>query len=291
VENDLPIGLKKEYPFEAHVLKTAEGHRLHYVDEGNGECVFMFHGNPTWSFYYRHLIRHLRENFRCIALDHIGCGLSDKPQRYSYCLDNHIASASALIEKIQPSAFHIIVHDWGCPIGMAIAELYTDRVKRIVITNGAAFASRHIPWQIALSKTVFPGTFLVKGWNIFARSATYCCVQKPLPEDIRKAYLFPYNSWANRVAIDAFIKDIPMRASHKTWKTLQAIERQLPTLEEKSILIAWGMKDFCFTETFFKKWQTIFPHAQTLPFPDAGHYLLEDAGHVLVENIQNFLTA
>jgi haloalkane dehalogenase len=289
MESDLPIWLKKEYPFEAHVLKTAEGHRLHYVDEGQGECIFMFHGNPTWSFYYRSLILHLRENFRCIALDHIGCGLSDKPQSYSYCLDSHIANASALLEKIQATAFHIIVHDWGCPIGMAIAELYADRVKSIIITNGAAFLSRQIPWQIALAKTIFPGTFLVKGLNIFARSATHLCPQKPLTESVQKAYLFPYNSWANRVAIDAFIKDIPMKKSHKTWKTLQAIEQQLPILKEKKILVAWGMKDFCFTEVFFQKWQSIFPNIQTIRLPEAGHYLLEDAGSELREKIQNFL--
>jgi haloalkane dehalogenase len=288
--NELPAWLKEEYPFEMHTLKTAEGHRLSYVDEGHGECIFMFHGNPTWSFYYRRLILQLRENFRCIALDHIGCGLSDKPQRYSYCLSNHVANASALIEKIQPTTFHIIVHDWGCPIGMAVAELYADRMKHIIITNGAAFLSKDIPWRIALAKTIFPGTLFVKGFNLFARAATHLCVQNNLTETLRQAYLFPYNSWANRVAVNAFIKDIPMSKHHKSWQTLQMIEAQLPLLQKKKILIAWGMKDFCFTEKFLQQWQKIFPNACVIPLVNAGHYILEDASDELMAKIQEFLT-
>ncbi|MDR0445400.1 MAG: alpha/beta fold hydrolase [Puniceicoccales bacterium] len=288
--NELPAWLEKEYPFERHTLKTAEGHRLNYVDEGHGECIFMFHGNPTWSFYYRQLIFQLRENFRCIALDNIGCGLSDKPQHYSYCLNNHIANASALMEKIQPTAFHIIVHDWGCPIGMAMAELYADRTQRIIITNGAAFLSKHIPWRIALAKTTFPGTLFVKGLNLFAKAATRLCVQNHLTETLCQAYLFPYNSWANRIAVDAFIKDIPMSKHHKSWQTLQMIEAQLPSLQKKKILIAWGMKDFCFTEKFLQQWQKIFSDARIIPFANAGHYLLEDASDELIEKIRKFLT-
>ncbi|MDR3143665.1 MAG: alpha/beta fold hydrolase [Puniceicoccales bacterium] len=291
VEEDLPTWLRVQYPFERQVLRTAEGHRLSYVDEGHGECIFLFHGNPTWSFHYRHLISQLREQFRCVALDHLGCGLSDKPKHYHYSLDNHIANASALVEKVQARAFHLILHDWGCPIGLAIAELYAERVQSLVILNGAAFVSKNIPWPIALAKTRFPGTLLVRGLNGFAWAATSLCVRKELPEEVRRGYLFPYDSWAHRIAINAFVKDIPLKRRHRSWKTLQTIEEQVPILRGKPVLLAWGMKDFCFTGAFLKKWQEFFPDAQTLCFPQAGHWVLEDANPEILEKIQVFLTA
>jgi haloalkane dehalogenase len=127
--------------------------------------------------------------------------------------------------------------------------------------------------------------------NGFVRAAASLCVRKALSEEVRRGYLFPYDSWAHRIAVNAFVKDIPLRRRHRSWKTLQTIEEQLPTLRGKPVLLAWGMKDFCFTEAFLKKWQEFFPDAQALRFPQAGHWVLEDAGPELLEKIQAFLMA
>ena len=137
-----PDFLQREYPFRSCFFdlqvdskETAPGSgsfdplRLHYLDEGAGEAVLMLHGNPTWSFFYRNIIRELRDSFRCVAPDHIGCGLSSKPQRYGYRLSDHIENLATLVDSLNLESFHLIVHDWGGPIGMALAERMPEAIR------------------------------------------------------------------------------------------------------------------------------------------------------------------
>ena len=92
------------YPFANRYLNLS-GLRYHYLDEGQGEPLVMLHGNPTWSFYYRHLVLGLRDDHRTIVPDHIGCGLSDKPNdsRYDYSLNQRVADLEALLDKLSCS--------------------------------------------------------------------------------------------------------------------------------------------------------------------------------------------
>ncbi|MBI2231714.1 MAG: alpha/beta fold hydrolase, partial [Deltaproteobacteria bacterium] len=113
-------GFRKLYPFDSHFLQLG-GLRYHYLDEGQGEPVVMLHGNPTWSFYYRRLIKDLRARYRVIAPDHMGCGFSDKPQIYDYRLDRHIINLEALIAHLGLNRITLVMHDWGGPIGMGYA--------------------------------------------------------------------------------------------------------------------------------------------------------------------------
>ncbi|MEC7567127.1 MAG: alpha/beta fold hydrolase, partial [Planctomycetota bacterium] len=91
---------KSEYPFTPSFFKLADGHRMHFVQEGDGVPVLMVHGNPTWSFYYRNLIQSLQNEYRTIAMDHIGCGLSDKPQSYPYTLSQHVDNLIQLMDHL-----------------------------------------------------------------------------------------------------------------------------------------------------------------------------------------------
>ena len=106
------------YPFQSRWLDR-DGIRMHYLDEGPREAppVLMLHGNPTWSFYYRDLVLRLRDRYRCIVPDHIGCGLSDKPadERYSYTLEQRVADLHRLLQHLSlDQPLRLVVHDWGC---------------------------------------------------------------------------------------------------------------------------------------------------------------------------------
>lgn len=125
---------RAHYPFAPHYFPTDAG-RLHYVDEGNGPPVVMLHGNPTWSFLYRHLIGHLAPDYRCIAPDFIGFGRSDKPADWSYRPQDHAAHLDALMTQLDLRAVTLVVHDWGGPIGLSWALRHPDRVRRLVITK------------------------------------------------------------------------------------------------------------------------------------------------------------
>ena len=115
---ELPEYLKKEYPFQQNSLNLHSAARMNYVDEGEGRPVVMLHGNPTWSFFYRNVIKMLAPHSRCIVPDHIGCGLSEKPATYIYHLKQHINNVVELVHHLELEEFDLIVHDWGGAIGM-----------------------------------------------------------------------------------------------------------------------------------------------------------------------------
>ena len=280
---------QKLYPFQSRYHSLAGGVRMHYVDEGAGdEAVLMLHGNPTWSFFYRDVIKALEGRIRCVVPDHVGMGLSDKPQDYRYTLEQRIADIGSLVKSLGLKRVHLIVHDWGGAIGFGWARRNPEMVGRIVITNTAAFPDTRIPLRIAVCRWPIAGPLIVRGLNGFAGAAVSMAVTQPLPRDVRAGFLAPYGSWADRVAVNAFVQDIPRYPSHLSHSEISAIHAALPQFRDRRILIAWGERDFCFTPHFLARWREIFPDAEEAIEPEAGHYLLEDAGPPLVKRIADF---
>jgi haloalkane dehalogenase len=279
-------GLAKLYPFRSHFLQL-NGHNLHYVDEGSGKPILMLHGNPTWSFYYRNLIQTFSPNFRCVVPDHMGCGLSDKPQDYQYNLEAHIQNTYKLIKFLDLKKIILIVHDWGGAIGFGLVTRYPELFDRIVILNTAAYPSTEIPKRIDFLKGRF-GEWLTRKFNLFAWPATFMTTTKKLPKLVKEGYLLPYDSYENRIATAKFVQDIPMDESHPSWHTLKEIGDKLPSLQHPK-LILWGGKDFCFNQHFFERWISIYPDANARWFAKAGHYVLEDALEETSAEIWNFI--
>lgn len=251
---------------------------MHYVDEGKGPVIVMIHGNPTWSFYYRNLIHTLKNDFRVIAIDHIGCGLSDKPQKYTYTLRQHIDNALSLIESLNIDRFSLVLHDWGGAIGMGVACSCPERLDKIVVMNTAAFRSSRLAFRIKVCRIPFFGKIIVRLFNGFAWPATFMAVQNKMDEKVKTGYLAPYNSWKNRIATHRFVVDIPMSDDHPSYNTLVEVEAGLDEIKKYGIplLIVWGGKDFCFNDSFYYEWKERFPNAESTYYPDSGHYLLED---------------
>jgi haloalkane dehalogenase len=275
------------YPFQTAQIALPGG-TMRYVDEGHGSPVVMVHGNPTWSFYYRHLIAALSPHHRVIVPDHLGCGLSDKPQDYPYRLEQHIANLTTLLTTLDLGPVDLVVHDWGGAIGMGWATAHPELVRRIVVLNTAAFLSPHIPLRIAICKLPGFGDLAIRGLNGFAGTATFMAVERPLAPDVRRAYLLPYRSWADRIANLRFVQDIPLHPAHPTWAVVDAIDRELAVLRNKPMQILWGGKDWCFSDHFLAGWLQRFPQAHAVRFDDAGHYVLEDAHAEIVPRVVRF---
>ncbi|PDW03382.1 alpha/beta fold hydrolase [Candidatus Viridilinea mediisalina] len=276
------------YPFHTARLPLP-GATMSYVDEGAGPPVLLVHGNPTWSFYFRHLIAGLRPHQRVIVPDHIGCGLSDKPQDYPYRLATHIENLGRLVDHVGLQQVDLVVHDWGGAIGMGWAVRNPERVRRIVVLNTSAFLSPRLPWRIAVCRYPIFGDLAVRGLNAFALAATVMAAARPLAPAVRQGYLLPFDSWANRVAIQRFVRDIPMSPKHPTWALVDAIDRELPTLCSKPMLILWGGQDWCFSDHFLAGWMQRFPDAEVVRFDYAAHYVLEDAHAEAVPRVVRFL--
>src|SRR5262245_889776 len=160
------------YPFAGRFLDVG-GLRLHYLDEGRGDPVVMLHGNPTWSFYFRSLVKLLRGDHRCIVPDHVGCGLSDKPTtaQYDFSLNRRVDDLERLLNHAGATAnLTLVLHDWGGMIGMAYAVRHPERIKRLVVLNTAAFhlpKSKSFPWALWLGRNTRLGAWLILRWNAF----------------------------------------------------------------------------------------------------------------------------
>ncbi len=292
--------IKDEYPFKSNFLQIGP-HKLHYIDEPggtegdkvNGETILMLHGNPTWSFYYRKLALNLRKKYRVIAPDHIGCGLSDKPQDYPYNLQTHIDNLSRLIDEKKLDKITLTVHDWGGAIGFGWAVKNPERVKRLIVFNTAAFRASLIPFSINICRIPVFGDVVVRGFNAFARSAIDLGFATSKPErftkEVREGYLAPYDSWQNRIAILRFVQDIPLEKGHPSYKLLESIETGLDRLAKKPMLIMWGMNDFCFTTLFLEMWMRRFPDARVHKIENAGHYVVEDAYERIIPQVRDFM--
>jgi pimeloyl-ACP methyl ester carboxylesterase len=285
----LPDWLSKLYPFEPKRFDTGRG-VMSYVDEGQGdEAVVMVHGNPTWSFYYRSLVLGLRGRIRCIASDHLGCGLSDKPQNFDYTLGEHISNLRALLDNLNLKKIHLVVHDWGGPIGLGASLLKPEQLGRVVILNTAVFADTMIPLRIKLCRVPLLGEWLVRTMNGFAGPATWMAVTQPLPTDVKRGYLYPYADWTSRIAVHRFVQDIPTGEGSASDRVLAEVERKLVVLRDRPVRILWGGRDFCFNRHYYNRWRVLLPGANADYFEEAGHYVLEDAGQECLYEIQVFL--
>ena len=281
-----------EYSFE-HRFLDVDGGALHYVDEGprDGSPILFLHGNPTWSFLWRRLITALSDRHRCVALDHIGCGLSDKPQDWPYTLEAHIANVERLVLELDLHDVTLALHDWGGAIGMGLARRHPERIARLIVTNTAAFRSKRIPLRISLCRTPALGSVLVRRLNAFAGMAPRMAVARRggLNPVVRRGYLTPYDSYANRIATWRFVKDIPLRPDHPSWAELGRIEESLSEFADRPTCIVWGERDFCFTPHFREEWERRFPRAVVHAVANAGHLVLEDAPRESEQWIRSFL--
>ncbi len=289
--NDLPDWLRALYPFTPKRFVTPGRAELSYLDEGQGSAaVLMVHGNPTWSFYYRDLVKAIAGERRCIVPDHVGMGLSDKPEHYRYTLEQRITDLDALVTKLGVKELDLVVHDWGGAIGFGLAARRPELIRRIVVLNTAAFTSIHLPVRIALCKAPVVGPALVRGLNGFAWPATWMAMnRRALSNDESRGYLYPYDTWANRVAVSAFVQDIPMHDTHPTWRTLKEVEKGIGRFHDRQTLIVWGGRDFCFNDHFYTEWCQRLPQAEKHYLDDAGHYVLDDARGDVVPRITEHL--
>jgi cis-3-alkyl-4-acyloxetan-2-one decarboxylase len=286
-----------DYPFDSHRLEVRPGIRMHYLDEGprDGEVVVMLHGNPSWSYYWRHLVLALRDRYRCIVPDHVGMGLSDKPDdsAYRYTLQSRVDDLSTLLAHLGiKDDVTLAMHDWGGMIGFGWAVSHAAQVRRLVITNTAAFplpAAKAMPWQLRLGRDSNLGALLIRGFNAFAGGAARFGVMRRMPREVRRAYTAPYDSWANRISTLRFVQDIPLSADDPAWTLVDEAGRRLPEFADRPVLLGWGLRDFVFDRHFLDGFTAALPQAEVHAWDDAGHYVLEDKHELLVPRIVEFL--
>ncbi len=287
--------VRRLYPFTSHYA-IINGQAYHYLDEGDGRPIILLHGNPTWSFFYREIVGALSLNYRMIAPDHIGCGLSAKPRQgdYGYRLKDRVDDLTQFIKKLNLNQkITLVVHDWGGMIGAAWAVDHVDMIDKMIILNTAAFLppdGKPIPWRLQMIRNLNHfSTAAVLGLNLFAVGAVIMAPTRPLSKFVRAGYLAPYGRPKYRIATLAFVKDIPLVPTDTSYALAARVDADLTRLHHIPKLILWGDKDFVFDHDYFKEWMKRFPNAEARLFRGAGHYLVEDRPVQLIAQMQSFL--
>jgi len=297
IDRDSPHPYGPLYPFRSRFVTVGRGtatggtrgHRMHYVDEGSGPVVVCLHGNPTWGFLFRNLIAALRDDFRVIVPDHIGCGLSDQPGDVCFRAGDRIGHLEDLLAELGVGRFSLVMHDWGGPLGTGLAVRRPADVERLVYFNTTLAEMALLPGMIRRAAAPVIGRLLTQDTMQFLKLLTSFGVVQAMPEEVKRGYLRPYRSRAGRRAIWGFVQDIPFSPSHPTAPLMDDMVARLPVLADTPVKIIWGMKDPCFHPGILRQVTARFPQADVVRVPDASHLVLEDAPGRSIAAVREFL--
>jgi haloalkane dehalogenase len=281
---DLPL-----YPYEPHYVEF-QGLRLHHLDEGSGEPVLLFHGEPDWSFLYRRMIPALSRSFRVIAPDYLGFGRSDKPVRIEdYTYDLHVESIKALIESLDLRDIRIVVQDWGGPIGLRVAAEMKDRLAGLVVLNTGLFSEQGWPTAGFLQWRSFAervGLDLPVG-TIMQRST-----QRDLDEDTLRGYEAPWPVRESKAGVAAFPLIVPISTDDPNAAVMRKVAEDLRSWQIPA-LVCWSDQDPVFPLEAGRRMAQLLPGARgdVWVVEGAGHMLQEDRGEDIAERIVTWAAA
>jgi cis-3-alkyl-4-acyloxetan-2-one decarboxylase len=280
------------FPFESRFLRAGKV-SLHYVDEGPRDAapLLFLHGNPTWSYLWRRPIAELgAKGHRCLALDHMGFGRSEKPPRLSaYTLQRHVENALAVIDTLDLRDVTLVAHDWGGPIGLGALLDRPDRLRAVILMNTWAWElPSFLPPFLREFRTEGLGEILALGGNLFVESIPGGMARRDTDPVMMDAYRAPFPDYWSRAGTLAFQRDIPLTERDRSAPLMASIHERLPELDVP-VLLVWGMRDPVFQPVFLDQWRELFPDAEIAELEDASHFVVEDRPDAVIGAIERFL--
>jgi haloalkane dehalogenase len=259
------------FPFESRFV-AVDGHTIHYVDEGSGPTLLLLHGNPTWSFVYRDVIRALRDDFRCVALDYPGFGLSSPRPGYRYLPEEHAEVVTAFVDAVGLSGVTLVAHDWGGPIGLAAVERRPAAFEGLVLANTWGWPISGDPHFEVVSHVMggLLGRLLVRQFNLFVNAMI------PVGHRLRKPTAAEMAHYREALATRDASAVLPGRITASR-AFLEDVEAGLPDLASLPTLIVWGDADFAFRTKERQRWEQTFADHHTVIVEGAGHFVQSDA--------------
>jgi len=277
---------KNEYPFKSKYLHVGDA-QMHYIDEGSGHAILFVHGTPSWSFDFRKVIKSLSRHFRCIAMDHIGFGLSEKPKHHDYSIEQHCRTFEYFIEKLNLNDFTLVVHDFGGPIGFQYAIRHPSRIRSIVVLNSWLWKFSDDPLFKPLQKLANSPLLplLYKYFNFSARVLLPRSFGREKPDSkTLKHYTAPFSKPAERLGCLAFAKSL---VDEQEW--FDTLWKQRTTLQHKPFLFVWGMADKFTPPEFLQRFSDGFHHCEVIPLPYCGHFPQEEQPGKVSEAMHQFI--
>jgi haloalkane dehalogenase len=293
------LDIASDFPFTPNFFDSPMG-AMHFVDEGRGDPVLMLHGNPTWSFIYRKFIPEIAKTHRVVAPDHIGFGLSDKPEdEAAYSLKAHIENLEALVLKLDLKDITLVMQDWGGPIGLGMAARHPERIKALVILNTFGFyppmdgvdpERLRLPPPLLLMRARGIGDFIVRRMGFFERQVMTIATASKRDAKTRRAYTGIFTSFAARAGVMAFPRMIPTNPLHPSAKVLLEETGPFIAAFNGPARIFWGVKDPLIPIGALAAWEKRLPQAEVTQFATARHYLQDDDPEAVISGLVTFLT-
>lgn len=278
---------KQLFPFESKWMNI-DGLDLHYIDEGSGPTILFVHGTPEWSFGFRDLIKDLKKDFRCVAIDHLGFGLSDKTEKASYTVESHVNRLTKFISRLDLSDITLVANDFGGGIALGYAVAHSGNINSIILFNTWCWSLKEDPHFSKPASAIdsWFGKLLYKYLNLpvkYIMPAAYADKKKLTPE-VHDHYKKVVPDSKSRIGLYALAVEL-MNAS-KYW---QSIWNMMNMVERKPMLIFWGMFDQFIPINNLEKWRQRFPKAKVIEYQDAGHFVQEEKPEEMIKEIRQFL--
>ncbi|MFI5203348.1 MAG: alpha/beta fold hydrolase [Flavobacteriales bacterium] len=275
-----------EYPFHSNYY-SINNHNIHFIDEGKGNTVLFVHGTPSWSFDFRNIIKKLKPDYRCVAIDHMGFGLSDKPEHYDYSTQNHSKTLERFILDKNLTNITLVVHDFGGPIGLNVAIQHPDRIKKIVILNTWLWTSKDDPdfkkFSKILKSPLLP--FLYRYLNFSARFILPRSFgDEKIKRKTLRQFTRPFSNKTQRNGTLAFAKSL---LNDQHW--FEDLWSKKDVISNKPTLFVWGMKDPVIKPLYLDKFLTGFPHSHVVRLETCGHFPQEEQSEITGTSIRDFI--
>ncbi|MEM8968525.1 MAG: alpha/beta fold hydrolase [Bacteroidota bacterium] len=274
------------YPFEQCYTALSAGN-MHFIDEGSGDVILFVHGTPTWSFLYRDFIKEFSKSYRCIAIDHLGFGLSEKPKTLAGRPEDHAQNLSEFIQKLDLKNITLVVHDFGGPIGLGAALDQPERIRQVVMFNTWLWGTASNPAVKKIDKIArsWLGKFLYLNLNFspkFLLKKGFADKSR-LPREIHQQYICPFPTKTSRQSLLQLAKSLYSSSIwyQEQWETLDV-------LAEKPWLILWGTKDEFITPDYLERWEKRLPHAEVHTY-DCGHFVQEERSTKAINILEGFI--
>ena len=281
---------REAFPFRSRLLEIAHGRRVHYVDQGEGEVLLFVHGTPTWSFEWRHCIRTLSRTHRCIAMDNLGFGLSDRPRDFDYRPESHAAVLRAFVERLKLRDITLVVHDFGGPIGLPLALGGASVVRRLVLLNTWMWSFRDDAAMMRKGRMASGtiGRLLYRYANFSLRVLTPYAYgdRAKLTPRIHQQYLAPFRDRESRERVLWPLA----RAILGAGRYYDSLWLMRDRLKGMPTLIVWGMKDPAFQPRLLERWRATLPQATVVRLP-VGHWPQEESPDEVARAMQDFLAS
>jgi haloalkane dehalogenase len=275
---------RNEYPFKSNYLKLDMGD-MHYIDEGMGEPIVMVHGNPGWSFEFRNIIKEMSKTHRCIAPDHIGFGLSDKPVSWDYLPASHATNLEILLDSLQLNNITLVVNDWGGPIGLNYAIKHPEKIKRLIVLNSWLWSvedDAHFKrFSTLMGGTV--GRFLIKRFNFFGKHVVKKAMgdKRKLSKRIHEHYFLHMENAQSRKGCYVFPQQI---VGSSFW--LESLWQQRAKINAIQTSFIWGMKDIAFRPEELNYWLNHWKNPTVIRLPDVGHFPQEEMPEEIIKELK-----